>query len=161
MSQKLSKQEKDHLNGWLVLLTSLVILYTLLLCFLQKMGENSSTVNGALTFLKILRWGGLVGAMLCAAWGAYKENRGFFAYAGICLYLFGSATIILFCGPRGTSKAFALNYLALLATFILLQVYFFLRARGPLSKTARTVLTVASAVVILAVIAAALFLRFA
>ena len=78
MKNQIGKQEREQLGNRIVLISSVTFLYGLLLLFIQKMAESSMTVNGALAFIQILRWVSLAGAMLCAAWSAYKEKRAFF-----------------------------------------------------------------------------------
>lgn len=126
------KQEREKLDNRVVLLSSVTFLYGLLLLFLQKMAESSMTVNGAIAFIEILRWVSLGGAMLCAAWSAYKEKRSFFVYCGICIYIFLSTTVVLRCGKHG--KAFLINYLMLVAVFVMTQIYYVLKAHDYYGK---------------------------
>ena len=86
MKHKLCKQDKELLDNRIVLISSITFLYAILLVFIQKMAESSLTVNGALAFIQIVRWVALAGALICAAWSAYREKRSFFIYCGICIY---------------------------------------------------------------------------
>ena len=128
MKSKLTKQERERLDNRIVFLSSVTILYAILLIFIQKMMSSSMTVNGAIAFIQILRWGSLGGAMLCAAWSAYKEKRDFFVYCGVCIFIFFSNTIILYCGHYG--KNFIINYISLFLIFCLIQAYYVLKARN-------------------------------
>ena len=132
IKNEMVKQEKEKLDNRVVLVSSVTLLYGLLLLFLQKMAESSMTVNGAVAFIEIMRWVSLGGAMLCAAWSAYKEKRGFFVYCGICIYIFLSTTVVLCCGKHG--KAFLINYLALIGVFVLTQVYYILKSHNYYGK---------------------------
>ena len=132
MKNSVRKQELEKLDNKIVFLSSVIIIYAILLLFIQKMAQNSMTVTGALAFIQILRWTALGGAMVCAAWSAYKENFGFFIYCGICLYVFLSTTILLYCGNHG--KAFLINYGALLIAFIFNQIYSVLKRKNLFAK---------------------------
>lgn len=132
MKNNVRKQELEKLDNKIVFLSSVIIIYAILLLFIQKMSQNSMTVTGALAFIQILRWTALGGAMVCAAWSAYKENFGFFIYCGICLYVFLSTTILLYCGNHG--KAFLINYGALLIAFIFNQIYSVLKRKNLFAK---------------------------
>lgn len=134
MKTTLNKQEREKLSNRVVFLSSITILYAILLAFIQRMMASTLTVNGAFAFLQILRWCALGGSMLCAAWSAYKEKKDFFTYCGICIYVFFSTTIILFCVKNGTNKPFFINYGSLAAVFCLIQVYSSLKLRGMFSK---------------------------
>ncbi len=132
MKNNVRKQELEKLDNKIVFLTSVILIYAILLIFIQKMAENSMTVTGALAFIQILRWTALGGAMVCAAWSAYKENFGFFIYCGICLYVFLSTTILLYCGNHG--KAYLINYGALVIAFIFNQIYSILKRKNLFEK---------------------------
>ena len=132
MKNNASKQELEKLDNKIVFLTSVILIYAILLIFIQKMAENSMTVTGAIAFIQILRWTALGGAMACAAWSAYKENFGFFIYCGICLYVFLSTTILLYCGNHG--KAYLINYGALVIAFIFNQIYSILKRKKLFEK---------------------------
>ncbi len=132
MKNNASKQELEKLDNKIVFLTSVILIYAILLIFIQKMAENSMTVTGAIAFIQILRWTALGGAMACAAWSAYKENFGFFIYCGICLYVFLSTTILLYCGNHG--KAYLINYGALVISFIFNQIYSILKRKNLFEK---------------------------
>ena len=80
MNNRLTKQEKESLDNRIVFSSVALILYALLLAFVQRMSSSPVTVNGALAFVEILRWIALAGAMGCAAWSAYKEKKGFFDF---------------------------------------------------------------------------------
>ena len=87
MKNNLTKQDKEKLDNRMVLITSVIFAYAILLLFVQRMALSTLTVNGAIAFLEILRWVSLGGAMACAAWSAYKEKRGFFILFGVFGFL--------------------------------------------------------------------------
>jgi len=153
MNKTLTRQEREKLNNRIVFLSSITVLYAILLAFIQKMMSSTLTVNGAFAFLQILRWGALGGSMLCAAWSAYKEKKEFFTYCGICIYVFFSTTIILFCVKNGTNKPFYINYVSLAVVFVLIQVYSYLKSRD-LFKKKSVKLTFISVCALFAVIVA-------
>lgn len=134
MKNKLTKQDKEKLDNRLVLISSVVFAYAILLLFIQRMATSTLTVNGAIAFIEILRWGSLGGAMACAAWSAYKEKRGFFIYCGICAFIFFSTTIVLYCNNHG--KAFLINYMMLFVVFVAAQIYYALKVNGLFEKKA-------------------------
>ena len=134
MKNTLNKQEQDKLNNRVVFLSTITILYAILLVFIQRMMSSTLTVNGAFAFIQILRWCALGGSMLCAAWSAYKEKKDFFTYCGICIYVFFSTTIILFCVKNGTNKPFFINYASLAVVFCLIQAYFVLKSKNMFRK---------------------------
>ena len=134
MKSKLTKQDKEILDNRIVLITSVIFAYAILLLFVQRMALSTLTVNGAIAFLEILRWVSLGGAMACAAWSAYKEKRGFFIYCGICSFIFFSTTIVLYCNAHG--KAYYINYMMLFLSFVAAQVYYALKARNLFEKKA-------------------------
>ena len=138
MSNKLDKNEKEALDNRIVLFSSVIIIYALLLLFVKQMADSSVTVSGAVAFMAILRWTALVGAMACAAWSAYKENFGFFSYCGICIYVFFSTSVLLFCNNHG--RAYKINFLALAVTFVLVQIYNVLKCNGAYGKKAVKIL---------------------
>lgn len=161
MKNKLSKQEKEQLDNRVVLLSSVTILYAILLIFVQKMSENSLTVNGAQAFLHIIRWVSLSGAMICAAWSAYKEKRSFFVYCGICLSVFLSTTILLYCVAKGSVKAYYLNFLALALIFVMTQVFYVLKANRRFENSLVRNIYIAVCIILIAIVAAiAIYLRF-
>ncbi|MGN1098300.1 MAG: hypothetical protein ACI4SS_05335 [Clostridia bacterium] len=155
------KREAERLSDRAVLLTALSILYAFLLLFLQKMSMSTSTVLGAQAFIRILFWGSIAGAMLCAAWGAYKENRDMLTYSGVFVYILWSMAVIQYCGTMGTGKAYTLVYASLITAFVLGQIYFALRSSGRLAtKKARTIFAVISVALFVLFSVAALALRF-
>lgn len=159
MKNQIGKQEREQLGNRIVLISSVTFLYGLLLLFIQKMAESSMTVNGALAFIQILRWVSLAGAMLCAAWSAYKEKRAFFIYCGMCIFVFLSTTVLLYCGQH--NKAFLLNYLALFIVFVMAQVYYAVKVyTSPKNKTAAAIFWIACLLLTLAVAVLCIIQRF-
>lgn len=152
MKHKLCKQDKELLDNRIVLISSITFLYAILLVFIQKMAESSLTVNGALAFIQIVRWVALAGALICAAWSAYKEKRSFFIYCGICIYIFLSTTILLYCGRHG--KAYYINYLAIGLAFVMTQVYYVLKAKCKFEKKLVRTLFLAVCIILTVLIAA-------
>lgn len=149
MKNQIGKREKEQLGNRIVLTSSVIFMYGLLLLFIQKMAESSMTVNGALAFIQILRWVSLAGAMLCAAWSAYKEKRSFFVYCAMSIFIFLSTTTLLYCGQH--NKAFLINYLALFLTFVTVQIYYAIKVRGGFDK--KSVSVIFTAVCILLILA--------
>lgn len=161
MKNKISKQEKERLDNKIVFFSSVTFLYALLLLFIQRMSADSMTVNGALAFIEILRWAALGGAMLCAAWSAYKEKKGFFLYCAMCIYVFFSTTIIRYCTSRGSIRPYLINYAALVAVFVMAQIYYALKVRGKFeNKLARNLFLCASALLIALFAAVSIYHRF-
>ena len=130
MKNGLSKQEKESLDNKIVFASSATFLYAMLLAFVQRMSSEAVTVSGALAFIQILRWVSLAGAMACAAWSAYKEKKGFFVYCAVCLFIFLSTTVLLYCTHHGSNSAYLINYAALAVIFVLCQVYYALVVKG-------------------------------
>lgn len=135
MRNRLSKQEKESLDNKIVFASSSMFLYALLLAFVQRMSAEAITVNGALAFIQILRWTSLAGAMICAAWSAYKEKKGFFVYCAACLFVFLSTTVLLYCTHHGSNSAYLINYAALVVMFVLSQIYYVLVVKDLIRKT--------------------------
>lgn len=161
MKNKISKQEKERLDNKIVFFSSVTFLYALLLLFIQRMSADSMTVNGALAFIEILRWAALGGAMLCAAWSAYKEKKGFFLYCAMCIYVFFSTTVIRYCTSRGSARPYLINYAALVAVFVMAQIYYALKVRGKFeNKLVRGLFLGASALLIAAFAAVSIYHRF-
>ncbi len=152
--------EAERLGSRLVTLTIITILYAFLMLFLQNMSKSSETVLGAQGFIQILFWGGIVGAMACAALGAYKENKGMFTYCAMFLYVLWSAMVIQYCGNMGADKAYALVYISLIIIFIMTQVFSFLSNGGKIEKKTLTVFTVVAIALFVLLCAAAVCLRF-
>ena len=151
MKTKLNKQEKEKLDSKIVFLSSIIILYALLLLFIQRMSMFSITVNGAIAFVEILRWASLAGAMACAAWSAYKEKKGFFLYCVVCIFVFLSTTVLLFCTKRSSNAAYLLNYGALIAAFVMTQVYYVLKSSNRFqNKIAKNIFIALCAIMVLA-----------
>ncbi len=125
---KLTKQEKEHLSNKTVLLSSFALLYGLLLLFFQKMCYNTETVIGALEFMGYLKWGALIVAMGCAAWGAYREKKDYYIYCAMSFLVFVSLYSILDMGQA--DHAYIINFIALAIAFVLVQVYYTLRANN-------------------------------
>lgn len=157
MKNGLSKQEKESLDNKIVFTSSAVFLYGILLAFIQQMSQSPITVNGALAFIKILRWAALAGAMVCAAWSAYKEKKSVFIYCVTCLYIFISTTTLTLCTQYGSDRPYFINYAMLAVTFILLQLYYYFKAKGFFNKKAVKVAFI-TACVLVAVMFAALFI---
>ena len=131
MKTHFSKQEKERLSNKSVLFTTCVLLYALLLLFIEKMISHSATVLGALSLISIVRWAALGGDMLCAIWSAYKEKKGFYLYCGMCLYVFLTSFTIQFIQP---GVSFFLNYVALGVAFVFGQAYYYLKVAGLLER---------------------------
>lgn len=153
MKDELRKQEREKLDNKIVFLSSIIIIYAILLLFIERMASSSMTVTGALAFIQILRWSALCGAMACAAWSAYKENFGFFIYCGICIYIFFSTTTLLYCGNHG--KAYLINYGALVIAFIFNQVYSVLKKRNKFENKTIKALFIAACILAILLVAAA------
>lgn len=161
MKNKLSKQEKEKLGNKIVFFSSVTFLYALLLLFIQRMSANSMTVNGAIAFIEILRWAALAGAMVCAAWSAYKEKKGFFLYCAMCIYVFFSTTVIRYCTSRGSLRAYLINYAALVVVFVMSQIYYTLKVNGTLyKKLPRSIFIAASVILIVLFAAVSIYHRF-
>ena len=150
----------ERLGNRLVTLTIITILYAFLMLFLQNMSKSSETVLGAQGFIQILFWGSIVGAMACAALGAYKENKGMFTYCVMFLYVLWSTVVIQYCGSMGSDKAYALVYVSLIIIFIMTQVFSFLSSGGKIEKKTLTAFTVVSITLFALLCAAAVCLRF-
>ncbi len=127
MKNDFTKQDKEKLSNRIVLLSSFIILYALLLMFFRRMCSFSSTVLGAITFMDFLKWISLAGAMVCAAWSAYKDRKGYYLYSGMFLFVFLSMQIIR--SPLQDNRAYMIAYLGLLIAFVLTQVYYALKIR--------------------------------
>ena len=108
MKNGLTKQDKEKLSNRIVLLSSFIILYALLLMFFRRMCSFSSTVLGAITFMDFLKWISLVGAMVCAAWSAYKDRKGYYLYSGMFLFVFLSMQIIR--SPLQDNRAYSISF---------------------------------------------------
>lgn len=154
-----SRAAADRRANQLVTLTSVTILYALLLLFLQRMSRSTETIQGAQAFIQILFWGSIVGAMVCAAWGAYKENKNLFTYCGVFVYILWSMTVVQYCGNMGSGKAYTLVYLSLLVIFILTQVYGALIGKGQISRRAMTAFIVVTIVLFVLFCIAAIVLH--
>ncbi len=156
-----SRAEADRLSNRVVMLTAAAILYAMLLLFLQNMSKSSATVLGAQAFTQILFWGSIIGAMVCAALGAYKEKKSLFTYSGIFVYVLWSMIVIQYCGVMGSDKAYLLVYLSLAVVFVMTQVYSVLASRGKMDSK-KAVVTFAAISIALFVLfcAAAVALRF-
>ncbi len=158
---KAVRSDEERLSDKAVLLTALTILYAFLLLFLQRMSMSSTTVLGAQAFIEILFWGSIIGAMACAAWGAYREKRGMFTYSGVFVYIRWSTAVIQYCGNMGSSRAYTLVYVSLVIAFALVQLYFGLLSAGKLgTKRGKTVFTASAALLFVAFTLAAIALRF-
>lgn len=131
MKKNITQQEK--INNRIVLLSSFIILYALLLMFFRRMTSSSTTVLGAITFMEFLKWASLVGAMVCAAWCAYKDRKGYYLYTGMCLYVFLSMQIIRSNPLNDDNKAYAICYVGLAVAFVLTQAYSILSSKRKFS----------------------------
>ncbi len=159
--KKALRDKNEQLSGKAVMLTALTVFYALLMLFLQNMSKSSQTVLGAQAFIQILFWGSIIGAMACAAWGAYKEKKSFFTYCGVFVYILWSMVVIQYCGIMGTDKAYMLVYISLAIIFVLIQVFSFLASRGSFkSRKVLAAFTVVSAVLFAGLCLAAAALRF-
>lgn len=121
MKKDTSKQER--ISNRIVILSSFIILYALLLMFFRRMTSSPATVLGAITFMEFLKWASLGCAMVCAAWCAYKDRKGYYLYSGMFLFVFLTMQIIR-SNPLGDDrKAYAIAYVGLAAAFVLTQIY--------------------------------------
>ena len=134
-----SRAEAERLSNRIFTVIVITILYALLVFLLQTMSFNITTVNGAQAFIQILFWGSIVGAMVCAAIGAYKEKKSLFTYCGIFLYILWSMVVIQFCGVMGAIKAYILVYLSLAVILVMALVFSVLVEKGKMEKRAKTV----------------------
>ena len=155
------RAETERLSNRVMTVTAGAILYALLMIFLQSMSRSSLTILGAQAFIQLLFWGSIVGAMVCAAVGAYKEKKSFFTYCGIFVYILWSMTVVQYCGTMGSNKAYALVYVSLLAIFVMSLVFSVLVGNGKFrNKQVMTVFTVIAIVLFVVFCAAAVLLRF-
>lgn len=127
MKKNITQQEK--ISNRIVILSSFIILYALLLMFFRKMTSSPVTVLGAQAFMEFLKWASLVGAMLCAAWSAYKDRKGYYLYTGMCLYIFLSMYLIRANPLNDDRKPYAVTYVGLAVAFVLTQVYSILESK--------------------------------
>ena len=132
MKSNLTKQEKEHLDNKIVFVSSAIFLYAMLLAFVQQMSLSVHTVNGALAFIKLLKYVALVGAMGCAAWSAYREKKSFFVYCVMCIFIFFSTTVIQVSTAR--ISPYVINYVLLAAMFVLTQVFYAIKIRSGFEK---------------------------
>ncbi len=137
----------ERLSDKAVLISALAILYGILLLFLQNMGYSIATASGAVTFVCILFWGSIVGAMLFAALAVYREQRGLLLYSGIFIYVLWTTAIIRFTG--NWAQAFAIVYVSLFSAFVLVHVNIWLRTTGRFEKKSVRIIFNTVAVVIL------------
>ena len=144
------RARNERLTDKAVLISALAILYGVLLLFLQSMGYSTATASGAVTFVLILFWGSIVGAMVFAALAVYRERRDFLLYTGIFVYVLWTTAIIRFTGYW--SHAYALVYISLFAAFILVHVNIWLRKTDRLEKTLPKVIFVVISALILIVL---------
>ena len=143
--KNLNRAEAERLSNRLLTLTVITILYAFLMLFLQNMSRSSETVLGAQGFIYILFWGSIVGAMICAAMGAYKEKRELFIYCAMFLYVLWSTIVIQYCGVMGSNKAYTLVYVSLAVIFVMTQIFSVLVGKGkPVDKKTATVFAVVS-----------------
>lgn len=142
------RARNERLTDKAVLLSALIILYGILILFLQSMGYNSLTVSGAVTFVRILFWGSIVGAMIFAALAVYRERRELMLYSGIFIYILWTTTVLLRTG--NWNYAFTIVYISLVAAFILVHVNIWLRKSGRFEKLAPRVIFVIVAALVLA-----------
>ena len=153
------RMNAERLSDKAVLLSALAILYGILLLFLQNMGYSIATVSGAVTFVCILFWGSIAGAMIFAALAVYRERRGLLLYCGIFVYVLWTTAVIRFTG--NWAHAFAIVYASLFAAFILIHVNIWLRTSGRYERKApRIVFYVITALIFLGLTLLALALRF-
>lgn len=140
------RREAERLSDKAVLITALAILYGVLLLFLQSMGKNPVNVNGALSFLQILRWVSIAGGIIFAALSVYKERRGLMLYCGMFVYIIWSVTVIL--NTTAWDKSYAIVYVSLLLAIILTHVNIWLRTSGRFERTAPRVIFAAVSIAI-------------
>ena len=145
-----TRAKNERLTDKAVLLSAMAILYGILLLFLQSMGYSSLTASGAVTFVLILFWGSIAGAMVFAALAVYRERRELMLYCGIFVYILWTTAIIRYTGNWG--HAFALVYISLFAAFILVHVNIWLRKTGRFERTAPRVIFAVIAALIFAVL---------
>ncbi len=158
MKQKV-RQESERFSDKAVLLSTFIILYVFLLMLLQRMSQSTLTVVGANAFTNILFGVSIAGAMICAAWAAYKERKGMLTYCGVFVFILWSTVVIKFCG-HPASSAYALIYAGLAAAFVYIQVYYGLLAAGKANtKKSKLILWIVGGVII-AVFAAASILLY-
>ncbi len=142
-----ARMNAERLSDRAVLISALAILYGILLLFLQNMGYSIATASGAVTFVSILFWASIVGAMLFAALSVYREQRGLLLYSGIFIYVLWTTAIIRFTG--NWAQAFAIVYVSLFSAFILFHVNIWLRTTGRFEKKSVRIIFKTVAVVIL------------
>lgn len=148
----------ERMSDKAVLLSALIILYGILLLFLNRMSNEIATVQGAVTFVKILFWCGIAGAMIFAALAVYRERRGLLLYSGIFGYVFWTTALLLFTG--NWAQAFVIVYVSLCAAFILVHVNIWLRISGRYEKRhVRVIFTVVAVAIFVILTLVAVGLR--
>ena len=155
-----SRIEAERISNRVLTVTVITILYAFLMLFLQNMSRSTATVLGAQGFIQILFWGSIVGAMVCAAIGAYKEKKSLFIYCGIFLYVLWSTVVVQYCGTMGSNKAYMLVYLSLAVIFVMTQVLSVLAGKGQLEKRTTTVFVGVAIAFFVILCLAAVLLRF-
>ena len=153
MKNNLTKQDIEKLSNKTVFFSSVTILYAMLVLFIRKMSFYSGTVNGALAFMQLLMWVSLIGAMVCAAWSAYKEKKGYYLYSGMFLFVSVSMLIIRYLPDLPDNRAYAVVFAALAAAFVLAQIYYALKVRGKFEKGPAKIIFIAVCVGVLILMA--------
>ncbi|MDO4563656.1 MAG: hypothetical protein Q4C12_07465 [Clostridia bacterium] len=125
--KKPRREEQSRLDSSLMLITCAVLLYAILLAFIQVMYASTETIEGAATFLGLLQWAGAIAAMASAAWSAYRDKKENLSYSAAAAFLFVSAFVVY---RIGSPWGFYVNYAALMAVLVFAQAYGVMRGKN-------------------------------
>lgn len=101
-----------------------VVVYALVLIFLHSMSNSTATTEGAASIKHLLMYGGIISAMVVAAYAAYKSNKSLLKYSLMCLFVAVSSAAMLFCNSRGWADK--VNFVALAMAIVFNLVYAYL-----------------------------------
>lgn len=129
-SEKKSKSSADRKKAEnnILLVNCGTVIYALILVLIYVMSRSSTTVVGALSIIRIFMFGGILAAMLIAAYAAYVSNKSFIKYSLMCVFISLSAAALIYCNDGG--RGYFVDFTALLFALIFNLVYAFLNDKG-------------------------------
>lgn len=95
--KRLIQAQKERLDNFVVLITSVVLAVGVVLAVLYNY-LNSAYVGGVQTFLSILQWLGVAAVVVFAVLGFWKNNNKWFIWCGVGAYTAVNCLIILKLG---------------------------------------------------------------
>lgn len=120
--KKISKQEKDSLDNFVVLVTAVVLVVGVFLAVTNNYLRSTVTSNAMHGFLIVLQWLGVLSVVAFTVYGVVKKDKKY--YRGTAAGAAMAVIAYLLLNINGTTIAIAVSYSLLAVTAISSYTYY-------------------------------------